>query len=61
MAELELDTDKLDNAALAILSLTLHEGNRVWKGFDWAITDRLHAEGVDCGSSRKDEVFGFDG
>lgn len=39
MVELELDTDKLDDAALAILSLTLHEGNRVWKGLDWAITD----------------------
>lgn len=46
MAELELDTEKLDDAALAILSLTLHEGNRVWKGLDWAITDRLHAKGL---------------
>jgi hypothetical protein len=46
MAELELDTDKLDDAALAILSLTLHEGNSVWKGLDWAITDRLHAKGL---------------
>ena len=32
MAEPDLDTDKLDDAALAILSLTLHDGNRVWKG-----------------------------
>ena len=46
MAELELDTEKLDDAALAILSLTLHDGNRVWKGLDWAITDRLHAKGM---------------
>lgn len=45
MPELELDTDKLDDSALAILSLSLHDGNRVWKGFDWAITDRLHAKG----------------
>ena len=30
MAESELDTDKLDDAALAILSLTLHDGDRVW-------------------------------
>lgn len=28
MAEPDLDTDKLDDAALAILSLTLHGGNR---------------------------------
>lgn len=41
-----LDTDKLDDAALAILSLTLHDGNRVWKGIDWAVTDRLHAKGL---------------
>jgi len=43
MAEPDLDTDKLDDAALAVLSLTLHDGNRVWKGIDWSITDRLHA------------------
>lgn len=46
MAEPDLDTDKLDDAALAILSLTLHDRNRVWKGLDWAITDRLHAKGL---------------
>lgn len=46
MAEPDLDTDNLDDAALAILSLTLHDGNRVWKGIDWSITDRLHAKGL---------------
>ncbi len=45
MAEPDLDTDKLDDAALAILSLMLHGGNRVWKGIDWSIADRLHAKG----------------
>lgn len=34
MAEPDLDTDKLDDASLAILSLTLHDRNRVWKVFD---------------------------
>ncbi len=43
---MELDTDKLDAAALAILSLTLHDGRRVWKGVDWAITDRLFYKGL---------------
>lgn len=43
---MELDTDKLDDAALAILSLTLHDGDRVWKGLDWAITDRLFEKGL---------------
>jgi len=46
MAEPELDTDKLDDAALAILSLTLHDGDRFWKGIDWSITDRLFAKGL---------------
>jgi hypothetical protein len=41
-----LDTDKIDDAALAILSLTLHDGDRVWKGIDWDITDRLFAKGL---------------
>lgn len=36
-----LDIDKIDDAALAILSLTLHYGDQVWKGVDWAITNRL--------------------
>lgn len=46
MADFEFDTEKLDDAALAILSLTLHDDNRVWRGLDWAITDRLHAKGL---------------
>ena len=41
-----LDTDKIDDAALAILSLTLHDGDRVWKGIDWHITNRLFAKGL---------------
>ena len=41
-----LDTDKIDNAALAILSLTLHDGDRVWKGIDWHITNRLFEKGL---------------
>lgn len=43
---MELDTEKLDRAALAILSLNLHDGNRVWKGIDWEITDRLFEKGL---------------
>ena len=43
---MELDNDKLDAAALAILSLTLHDGRRVWKSVDWAITDRLYERGL---------------
>ena len=41
-----LDTDKIDDAALAILSLTLHDGDRVWKGIDEDITNRLFEKGL---------------
>lgn len=43
---MEMDNDKLDAAALAILSLTLHDGRLVWKSVDWAITDRLYEKGL---------------
>jgi hypothetical protein len=31
---MDIDTDKIDEAILALLHLTLHEGNRVGKGVD---------------------------
>ncbi len=37
-----LDTDKIDDAALALLYLTLHDGNRAWKEMDWGVLGRLH-------------------
>ena len=43
---MEIDTDKVDEAVLALLWLTLHEGVRAWKGFDWAARDRLHRKGM---------------
>ena len=45
MKEQELDLDKIDEVALAIISLTLHGEDRAWKGLDWAILDRLHQKG----------------
>jgi len=42
----ELDWNRIEEAALAILYLTLHDGNRVWKQIDWDITDRLHEKGM---------------
>src|SRR5712664_3452485 len=41
-----LDTDKIDDAALALLYLTLHDRYRAWKGFDWDVLDRLHDKGM---------------
>lgn len=43
---MELDEDKIDEAVLALLQLTLHDGYRAWKGFDWAVLDRLHRKGL---------------
>jgi hypothetical protein len=41
----EVDTNKLAETALAILSLTLHDDGRVWKGLDWDLMDLLHERG----------------
>lgn len=42
---MEIDTDKIDEAVLALLYLALHDGNRAWKGFDWEAMNRLHENG----------------
>lgn len=42
---LDIDTDKVDEAVLALLFLTLARG-RAWKTFDWAALDRLHRKGL---------------
>ena len=41
----ELDTDKIDQAVLAPLSLGRHGRYRVWKGFNWAVMNQLHEKG----------------
>ena len=43
---MEIDEDKVDDAVLALLRLTLHDGQRAWKGFDWDALDRLHRKGM---------------
>jgi hypothetical protein len=40
-----LDLDRIDDAVLALLHLTLHDGNRAWKGFDFEVMNRLHEKG----------------
>lgn len=42
----ELDEDCIDDAILALMSLTLHGGCRAWKGFDWDALERLHRKGL---------------
>ena len=43
---MEIDTDKIDDAVLGLLWLTLHEQRRAWKGIDWEALDRLHQKGL---------------
>jgi hypothetical protein len=41
--EIVLDHDKIDDAVLALLFLTLHDGYRAWKGFSWSAMNRRGA------------------
>jgi hypothetical protein len=43
-----MDEDRIDEAVLALLWLTLHDGARAWKGHDWDALDRLHRKGLIC-------------
>ena len=40
------DTDRIDAAVLALLRLTLHDGDRAWKEHSWDVLGRLHAQGL---------------
>jgi len=44
----EIDENKIEDAALALLYLTMHNdrvGTRAWKNFDWDVMDRLYEKG----------------
>ena len=43
---MKVDEDKVDEAVLALLHLTLHDGCRSWKSFDWDVMNRLHEKGL---------------
>jgi hypothetical protein len=60
---MELDTNKIDDAVLALLSLGLHDDARAWKGFDWDAMDRLYEAGyiTDPRGTAKSVVFTEDG
>lgn len=59
----ELDTNRIDDAILALLLLGLHDERRAWKGFDWATLERLHQKGMigDPVGKTKSVVFSQDG
>lgn len=42
---MKIDTDKIDDAILALLYLTLDRDGRAWKGFQWEAMNRLHEKG----------------
>lgn len=42
---MELNTDRIDEAVLALLYLGIHDGARAWKSFDWDAMDRLYEKG----------------
>ncbi len=58
-----LDTDKIDDAVLALLFLTRHDQWRAWKGFDWEALNRLHRKGMiaDPVNKAKSVVFTGEG
>ena len=43
---MDIDEDKIDDAVLALLFLTLHEKSRAWKQIDWEVLNRLHEKGL---------------
>jgi hypothetical protein len=43
---MKLNDQKVDDAVLAVLWLTLHDGGRAWKSLDWEAMDRLHQKGL---------------
>lgn len=42
---MSINQDKIDETALAILLLTLHDEKRVWKNMSWDVLDNLHTKG----------------
>jgi hypothetical protein len=45
MNDMDYDEQKVDDAVLGLLYMTLHDGARAWKAFDWDALNRLHEKG----------------
>ena len=58
-----IDTDRIDDAVLALLHLTLHDQSRAWKDFDPDTLGRLHQKGMidDPASESKSVALTSDG
>ena len=42
----DIDTDRIDEAVLALLWLNLSATGAAWKGLDWSALSRLHERGL---------------
>jgi hypothetical protein len=60
---MDIDTDKIDGAVLALLDLTLRNGYPAWKAHDRDALDRLHQKGMigDSVGKAKSMVFTAEG
>jgi hypothetical protein len=60
---MEIDTDKIDEAVLALLHLTRCDGEFgaafAWKSHDWNALDRLHAKGLIDNPVNKNKSVGL--
>lgn len=58
-----MDKDRIDEAALRLLYLTLHDECLAWKTFDWDTMNRLHSKGLisDPRNRSKSIAFSEDG
>jgi hypothetical protein len=59
----DIDTDRIDEAVLALLYLGRHDHGRAWKSFDWDAMNRLHEKGFisDPVSKAKSVIFTEEG
>ena len=59
MNVMKINTDAIDEAALALLYLTLHDQYRAWKGLDWDVLNRLYEKGFICDPVNKTKSVVF--
>ena len=59
MNVMNINTEEIDEAALALLYLTLHDQYRAWKGLDWDVLNRLYEKGFICDPVNKTKSVVF--
>ena len=56
---MEIDEDKIDAAALALLSIKVDQYGRAWKQLDWDVLNRLHEKGYISNPINKNKSIVF--